>query len=79
MHAQFLNTCDPHSVSVLFLLFLRHALPAGYVLKSQMKELLEAEAAKVRDMRRLPSLFPISLESPSGLFSMPVISSERLA
>lgn len=64
---------------MLFLLFLRHALPAGYVLKSQMKELLEAEAAKVRDMRRLAGLFPISLGSPSGLFCMPVISSERLA
>jgi hypothetical protein len=26
----------------------RHALPPGYVLKSQMKELLEMEAANVR-------------------------------
>lgn len=28
----------------------RHALPPGYVLKSQMKELLEEEASKVRDI-----------------------------
>lgn len=28
----------------------RHALPAGYVLKSQMKELLEEEARNVKDM-----------------------------
>jgi hypothetical protein len=28
----------------------RHALPPGYVLKSQMKELLEEEARGVRDV-----------------------------
>ena len=28
----------------------RHALPPGYVLKSQMKELLEEEARNVRDV-----------------------------
>ena len=28
----------------------RHALPPGYILKSQMKELLEEEARNVRDV-----------------------------
>lgn len=41
------NLSPPHTQS---LCSCRHALPPGYVLKSQMKELLEEEAAKVRDI-----------------------------
>jgi hypothetical protein len=40
----------PRVVLFALLLMSRHALPPGYVLKSQMKELLEEEASKVRDI-----------------------------
>ena len=36
--------CSPNGKDCKY----RHALPPGYVLRSQMKELLEAEAANVR-------------------------------